>query len=163
MILKERCSCFRVPTADKDSGRVSSPRTPSCLVKRSSHRLAFTPELSVKRPRCSWRLQVSAGNARQHPSVPPPASAPGSAAPSAARARCASLLGGYSRAGKEYLHPRQKRSSPPQRGRSEAASRSSLSFPHANEPVPRLLAQVCSAFVSLDYQWGLGRGPKASR
>lgn len=96
---------LRDPTADKHSGRVSFPRTLSCLVKRSSHRLAFTPELGVKRPRCYRRLPVPAGNARQHPRVPPPAGAPGSAAPSAGRARCASFLGGYSRAGKEYLHP----------------------------------------------------------
>ena len=157
---------LRVPTTDRRSRRVSPPQTPSCLVKRSSQRLAFPPELEGKRLRRCRRLLMCAGSARQRPGVPLPAGAPGSAAPSAGRARCASLLGGYSRAGNEYLHPLQKRSSPPpppQRGRGEVGSRSSLSFPHANEPVPRLLAQVCPAFVSLDYQLGLGRRPKASR
>lgn len=160
---------LRVPTADKRSRRASSQQTPSCSVKRSSHRLAFPPELAGKRPRCCRRLLIlPAGAPGSIPAVcrcrPVPR---GSTAPGAGRARCLPLLGGgagggYSRAGNAYLHPPAKSAVRRRRRRRGAGAKLEAGarylFPHANEPVPRLLAQVLPGFCFISLSIGFGKG-----
>lgn len=149
---------LRVPTSDKHPRQGSPPPAPACWAKRGSHRLAFPPEREVKSPRCRRRLLRCAGSARQHPRVPllrvP--------LPRAAQPRPRASPGPQPR-WKWIFTSLEKRSSPPP-GRAEAGAEAR--YPSRMRMSPSrgwLLAQVCSAFVSLDYQLGLGKRPRASR
>lgn len=161
---------LRVPTADRRSRRASSQQTPSCSVKRSSHRLAFPPELAGKRPRCCRRLLIlPAGAPGSIPAVcrcrPVPR---GSTAPGAGRARCLPLLrgerGGATAAlGTRIYIPRQKAQFA---GGGEGPGRSwkpeLVIFSRMRmSPSRGSWLRCCPAFVSLAYQLGLGRGTQS--
>lgn len=123
---------LRVPTSDKHPRQGSPPQTPACWAKRGSHRLAFPPEREVKSPRCRRRLLRCAGSARQHPRVPllrvplPRAAQPRPRASPGPQPRWKWI---FTSPGKAQLATA---------GPGGGWSRSSLSFPNANEPVPRL-------------------------
>lgn len=149
---------LRVPTSDKHPRQGSPPQTPACWAKRGSHRLAF--------PRSGKSRALGAAGgccaARGAPGSIPGYRCSGSLSPGQ-HSPGPVLLRGRSRAGNEYLHPLEKRSSPPP-GRAEAGAEAR--YPSRMRMSPSrgwLLAQVCSAFVSLDYQLGLGKRPRASR
>lgn len=155
---------LRAPSSDKRCRRVSPPQTPGCWVKRSSHRLTFPPGLEGKRsPRCR-RLCTGAGSARQHPRVPLPPGAPGRGAPAAGRAAALRYSVATAALGMNIYIPCKSAARRRRRGASVRLVAGARNLPRMRmSPSRQLLAQVCPAFVSLDYQLGLGRGAKASQ
>lgn len=155
-ILKERCFCL------ESQGLTSALDTDS-LHKRQ---LVGRSEAAT-----AW---LSPGAGREAPSVPPavpalhgerPAASPGAAAAASppGSTALAPAFSGAAAAMEMNIYIPWKSAVATAEGPGGGWSRSSLPFPNANEPVPRLLAQVCSAFVSLDYQLGSGRRSGASR
>lgn len=152
---------LRVPSSDKRSRRVSLPQTPGCWMKRSSHRLAFPPGLEGKRsPRCR-RLSAWAGSAGQHPRVSLP---PGSGASAAGRAAALRYSVATAALGMNIYISCKSAARRRRRGAGVGLVAGARNLPRMRmSPSRQLLAQVCPAFVSLDYQLRLGKRPKASR